>query len=63
MLVTLSIPEEAVGDVIGDLNSRRGHPHGMEPVGSGITEVKAGGADGGDALVCPGSALDHGWPR
>jgi elongation factor G len=41
MLVTLSVPEEAVGDVIGDLNSRRGHPHGMEPVGSGITEVKA----------------------
>jgi elongation factor G len=41
MLVTLSVPDEAVGDVIGDLNSRRGHPHGMEPVGSGITEVKA----------------------
>jgi len=41
MLVTLSVPEEAVGDVIGDLNSRRGHPHGMEPAGSGITEVKA----------------------
>jgi elongation factor G len=41
MLVTLSVPEDAVGDVIGDLNSRRGHPHGMEPVGSGITEVKA----------------------
>jgi elongation factor G len=41
MLVTLSVPEDTVGDVIGDLNSRRGHPHGMEPVGSGITEVKA----------------------
>ncbi len=41
MLVTLSIPEDAVGDVIGDLNSRRGHPLGMEPVGGGITEVKA----------------------
>ncbi len=41
MLVTLSVPEDSVGDVIGDLNSRRGHPHGMEPVGSGITEVKA----------------------
>jgi elongation factor G len=41
MLVTLSVPDDAVGDVIGDLNSRRGHPHGMEPVGSGITEVKA----------------------
>ena len=41
MLVTVSVPEDSVGDVIGDLNSRRGHPHGMEPVGSGITEVKA----------------------
>jgi elongation factor G len=38
MLVTLSIPEDAVGDVIGDLNSRRGHPHGMELIGSGIRE-------------------------
>jgi elongation factor G len=41
MMVTVSVPEEAVGDVIGDLNSRRGRPHGMEPVGAGMTEVKA----------------------
>jgi elongation factor G len=40
MLVTLSVPEDTVGDVIGDLNSRRGRPLGMEPVG-GLTEVKA----------------------
>ena len=40
MLVTLSIPEESVGDVIGDLNSRRGRPQGMEPAGT-MTEVKA----------------------
>jgi elongation factor G len=40
MLVALSIPEETVGDVIGDLNSRRGRPQGMEPVGT-MTEVKA----------------------
>jgi elongation factor G len=40
MQVTLSVPEEGVGDVIGDLNSRRGHPLGMEPVG-GMTEIKA----------------------
>ena len=40
MLVTLSVPEENVGDVIGDLNSRRGRPQGMEPAG-GMTEVKA----------------------
>ena len=41
MLVTVSVPEDAVGDVIGDLNSRRGRPLGMEPVGGGMTEVKA----------------------
>jgi elongation factor G len=40
MLVTLSVPEESVGDVIGDLNSRRGRPQGMEPAG-GMTEIKA----------------------
>jgi elongation factor G len=40
MQVTISVPEESVGDVIGDLNSRRGRPLGMEPVGA-MTEVKA----------------------
>jgi elongation factor G len=38
--LTVSCPEDVVGDVIGDLNSRRGHPLGMEPKGS-ATEVKA----------------------
>jgi elongation factor G len=41
MLVTVNVPEDAVGDVIGDLNSRRGRPLGMEPAGAGMTEVKA----------------------
>lgn len=40
MLVTLSVPDDSVGDVIGDLNSRRGRPQGMEPSG-GSTEIKA----------------------
>jgi elongation factor G len=40
MEVTLSVPEDSVGDVIGDLNSRRGRPLGMEPKGA-VTEVKA----------------------
>jgi elongation factor G len=38
--LTVSCPEDVVGDVIGDLNSRRGHPLGMEPAGA-MTEVKA----------------------
>ena len=40
MTATISVPEDSVGDVIGDLNSRRGRPLGMEPKGS-MTEVKA----------------------
>ncbi len=38
--LTIAVPEDAVGDVIGDLNSRRGRPLGMEPKGS-ATEIKA----------------------
>ncbi len=41
MTVTVSVPEDSVGDVIGDLNSRRGRPLGMEPSAAGMTEVKA----------------------
>ena len=41
MTVTVTSPEDTVGDVIGDLNSRRGRPLGMEPVGAGMTEIKA----------------------
>jgi elongation factor G len=37
---TISVPEENVGDVVGDLNSRRGRPMGVEPKGS-MTEIKA----------------------
>ncbi len=40
MLVTASVPEDSVGEVIGDLNSRRGRPQGMEPA-AGMTEIKA----------------------
>ena len=40
MLVTVSVPEEHVGEVMGDLNSRRGRPQGMEPAGS-TTEIRA----------------------
>jgi elongation factor G len=40
MMVTASVPDDAVGDVMGDLSSRRGRPLGTEAVG-GMTEVKA----------------------
>ena len=38
--MTISVPEDAVGDVVGDLNSRRGRPLGVEPKGS-MTEIQA----------------------
>jgi len=40
MTLSVTVPEDSVGDVIGDLNGRRGRPLGMEPKGS-MTEVKA----------------------
>jgi elongation factor G len=40
MTVAVVVPEDAVGDVIGDLNGRRGRPLGMEPAGA-MTEIKA----------------------
>jgi elongation factor G len=40
MLVTVNAPEDVIGDVIGDLNSRRGRPMGMDAAG-GMSEVKA----------------------
>ena len=52
-------PEDAVGDVIGDLNSRRGRPLGMEPSGAGDRGARRG-ADGRDALLRARPALDHG---
>ena len=38
--LAITVPEDAVGDVIGDLNSRRGHPLGMQPKAGG-TEIEA----------------------
>jgi elongation factor G len=40
MQASVVVPEDAVGDVIGDLNGRRGRPLGMEP-NAGMTEIKA----------------------
>jgi elongation factor G len=35
------VPDDSVGAVNGDLNSRRGRLLGMEPTGSGLTSIKA----------------------
>ncbi len=40
MKMTISVPEDVVGDVVGDLTSRRGRPLGMEAKGQ-MTEITA----------------------
>ncbi len=40
MAVEITVPDDAVGAVNGDLNSRRGRLHGMDPVG-GMTTIHA----------------------
>src|SRR6185312_2442422 len=40
MELEVSVPDDAVGAINGDLNSRRGRLQGMEPVG-GMTSIKA----------------------
>jgi elongation factor G len=39
--VAVRVPEEQMGDIIGDLNSKRGRIQGMEPGGDGTTTVRA----------------------
>ncbi len=58
MMVTLSVPEAHVGDVIGDLNGRRGPPQGMEPVGAHDRD-QGRGADVRDAGLRARPPLDH----
>jgi elongation factor G len=40
MEMEITVPDDCVGAVNGDLNSRRGRLHGMEPAG-GMTAIKA----------------------
>ena len=35
MKVTVTVPDDYMGDVIGDLNSRRGQIQGMDPIAGG----------------------------
>ena len=41
MAVEVLTPEDFLGDIIGDLNSRRGRIEGMEPVAGGTQAIKA----------------------
>lgn len=37
----VDVPDDNVGDVVGDLNGRRGHMQGMDPVAPGKTRIRA----------------------
>ena len=39
--LSVIVPDEFTGDVMGDLNKRRARVLGMNPVGAGVTEVQA----------------------
>ncbi len=39
--VEVLVPESYMGDVIGDLNTKRGRIQGMEPIGGGLGRIKA----------------------
>jgi elongation factor G len=39
--VEVEVPDDCVGDVVGDLNGRRGHLAGMEPMVAGKTKIRA----------------------
>lgn len=41
MNLEVDVPDENVGDVVGDLNGRRGQMQGMEPIAPGKTRVRA----------------------
>ncbi len=58
MLVTVSTPEDHVGDVMGDLSSRRGRPLGTEAA-NGMTEVKAERRRHGRPLLAPRAPDRH----
>ncbi len=41
MIIAVRVPDDLMGDVIGDLNAKRGRILGMDPQGNGVTVVRA----------------------
>ena len=60
--VEVVTPEDFMGDVIGDLNRRRGRVEGMEPRGNAQVVTRARAA-GGDVRLRDRRALDDPGPR
>ena len=62
MEIEVTVPDEAVGAVNGDLNSRRGRLHGMEPA-AGMTTIKAEVPMSEILTYAADADLDHRRPR
>ncbi len=60
--LTVTVPDDNMGDVIGDLNSRRGKVMGVEPQG-GPPGHSGPGTHGRGGQVCPGSDRHDRGPR
>ena len=60
MIITVSIPDENMGDIIGDLSSRRGKVLGSDST-AGVTEVKAHVPHERDTAIRPGPEFHDRW--
>ena len=52
MKVEVITPDDTLGAVIGDLNSKRGRVQGVEPQAGGNQKINCAGAHVGDADLC-----------
>ncbi len=50
MKVAIQAPEEYMGEIMGDLSSRRGRPAGMDQEGDGLGHPRRGAARRDDLL-------------
>ena len=62
MSVEVVVPEEYMGDVIGDLNSRRG-PHRRDGTAGHLADHQVHGSAGADVRLCHGHALPDAGAR
>ncbi len=62
MNVEVIAPEENMGDIMGDLSSRRGRPQGSESMGE-MDVIRAQVPSGRDAELCASTPVDDGGPR
>ncbi len=61
MKVEVLVPQEFMGDVIGNLNGRRGKVQGMK-VRAGAQAIEASVPLSGNVRVCHGLAFSHAGP-